>query len=78
MMELGAIGSPIDVATFIAVVVLFRYEVARDVETMAAGLVALARGDRGVDHELLASELEVDDRDVDRMRPTVVDGGRDG
>lgn len=76
-MELGAVGSPIDAATFLAVLVLFRYELAQDVDTLAAGLVATARGDRGVDDELLASELEVDERDVDRVRPTVVDGGRD-
>lgn len=77
-MELGAVGSPVDAATFVAVLALYRYEARQDLDTLAAGVVALARGDRSVDADVLAADLEVDERDVDAVRPTIVDGGEEG
>jgi len=75
MIEIGAIGSPIDAATFVAVLVMLRYEIRADLGTLAAAVVALAREHRGVDHEQLRSELEVAEHEVDAVRPTILDGG---
>jgi hypothetical protein len=73
--DLGAVGSPVDVATFVMVVVAW-LEQRSSIELLAAGQVALAEGRRDVDHERIRSEHDVDERDVDSLRPTVVtDGG---
>ncbi|MFC3476106.1 hypothetical protein [Halobacterium litoreum] len=74
-MELGAVGSPIDVATFVTILVLFRYETAADLGTLSAGVVALAERDPGVDDARLAADLDVDDREVSAVRATACDGG---
>ena len=75
MMELGAIGSPIDAASFVLLVVLFRYELSADLDSLAAAVVALAREHRGVDHEQLRADLDVPEHEIDAIRPTILDGG---
>jgi len=76
-LEIGAVGSPADVATFILVGILgLRYH--PRVKTMSAALVALAEGRPDVDHERIMADLEVEARDVDAVRPTVTDGGGEG
>lgn len=74
----GWLGSPIDVATFIVVVVGLVVDVRPKLKTIAAALVALARRERGVDDEHLQAELGVDDRDVEQVEPTVIDCGGEG
>lgn len=76
MIELGAVGSPIDAASFVLLVVLFRYELSTDMDTLGAGVVALAERDPMVLDDRLASELEVDQRDVDAV--LAPDGGTNG
>jgi sugar diacid utilization regulator len=71
---LGLVGSPIDVATFVGLIVMYARQSAR-VDTTAAGLVALAEQERHVDDDRLQDELDVDDREVAAIRPTIVDGG---
>jgi hypothetical protein len=71
---LGLVGSPIDVATFVGLIVMYARQSAR-VDTTAAGLVALAECERHVDDDRLQDELDVDDREVAAIRPTIVDGG---
>jgi len=75
MIEIGAIGSPIDAATFVAVLVMLRYEIRADLGKVAAAVVALAREHRGVDHEQLRADLDVPEHEIDAIRPTILDGG---
>lgn len=71
MMEVGAIGSPVDVATFLAVMGHLVLRIRPRVATLAAGLVALAEGRDDVDDVRLAKKLDVDDRAVESLRPVV-------
>lgn len=73
-LDVGLIGSPVDVATFMLVLVTFVYEVSPRQDTLAAAVVALAEEHRAVDDERLRSELEVDERDINAVRPTIADG----
>lgn len=77
MFELGAVGSPIDVATFLLVTVVLRYEMRPANTLRSAAIVALARGDP-VDDQLLEADLDVDERDVQKVtqRPLIACGGR--
>lgn len=79
LLDLGAVGSPVDVATFVLVLGLIGYEVRPRQATLAAAVVALARQVRPVDHEHLQAELDVPDREIEQLEPTVIaaDGGRD-
>lgn len=74
-MDVGAIGSPVDVATFVVVVLTYIHEIRPRVEKVAVAVVALAERSPHVDDDRLAAELEVDDRDVDALRPTIVEQG---
>jgi len=76
MIDVGWLGSPIDVATFVAVLLMFVYELRPRSETLAAAVVALGREHLRVDAARLQSELDVDDEDVDAVRATIVDGSR--
>lgn len=77
--ELGAVGSPVDFATFVMVLVLLVHRVQPRIETTSAAVVALAEKEDHVDADRLRSELDVDDRDVEALRPKIVtDGGPDG
>jgi hypothetical protein len=71
-MDLGAVGSPVDFATFVAVLALLVYRVRPRVATIAAAVVALAERRDDVDDDRLQDELEVDDREVAALRPTIV------
>lgn len=68
-MEVGAVGSPVDVATFVAVALLLVARVRPRVATVAAAVVALAEGRSDVDDVQLADRLDVDDVEVERLRP---------
>ena len=75
------IGSLADLATFVVVLVLLLGRLRPRVSTIAAAVVALASRRDDVDDDRLRAELEVDERDVESLRTTVVraDGGdRDG
>jgi hypothetical protein len=74
----GAIGSPVDVATFVVVMAMFVYELRPTQRTLAAGLVALARREQGVDDERLQADLGVDEDDVEAIETTIVRGDSDG
>jgi hypothetical protein len=83
--DVGWLGSPIDVATFVVVLVTLGYEIRPRVDTLAAAVVALARQDHRVDDERLVSVLNVDEDDVASIETTVVskptrwtDGADDG
>jgi len=79
LVDVGAVGSPVDVATLIVVLAELMYRLRPRQETIAAGLVAVAEGRRDVDDDRLRDELGVDDSEVESIRPTViVDGGDDG
>jgi hypothetical protein len=64
MIDVGWLGSPIDVATFVVVLVALVYDVRPDVANIAAATVALAKEEDGVDGDRVAADLDVDDRDV--------------
>lgn len=64
MLDVGSVGSPVDVATLLVVLVTFVHELRPVNKLQSAAIVALARLHGNVDDEQLASRLEVDDRDV--------------
>jgi hypothetical protein len=68
----GAIGSYVDLATFIAVLALLVGRLRPRLETVAAGVVALAERRDDVDDDRLRDELDVDDSAVESLRPRVV------
>jgi len=70
----GWIGSPTDVATFIAVLYLFRHKLAPRLDVASAAIVALARERRSIDDVELQDKLDVDDEEIDAVRPTIVCG----
>lgn len=76
----GWLGSPVDVATFLVVVVMFAYDLRPRVRTLAAAVVALARRTDDVDDDRLVAELDVDDREVAALETTIVrkEGSDDG
>jgi len=78
MIDVGWLGSPIDVATFIVATVVLVYEVRPDVDALAAAVVALARVEDNVDGDRVQSDLDVEDRDVRAYQRPVADGGSDG
>lgn len=67
MLDLGAVGSPLDAATFVLVLVSLRYRYEPQFRTLAAAVVALARGYR-VNADRLQSDLDVEERDVQGAR----------
>jgi len=75
----GTIGSPVDVATFVLVSVLLLVRLRPRVELVAAAVVAIAEREPHLDEDQLADRLDVDDREVAALRPTIVyrDGERD-
>lgn len=76
--EAGVVGSPVDVATFILVLVVIVKDLRPDIATVSAAVVALAESDPEVLDDRLASELDVDDIDVDALRPVARPGDVDG
>lgn len=70
----GWLGSPTDVATFLAVIAMFVYELRPAQQTLSAAVVALAREHLSVDADSLQDELDVDDREVEAVRTTIVNG----
>lgn len=66
--DIGWLGSPIDVATFALVAFVLRSRLS----TIAAGVVALAREHQAVDDDRLQDELDVDDEQVDSIQTTIV------
>lgn len=79
MFELGAVGSPADVATLVLVTVVFKYEIRPANRLRSAAIVALARREESVDDALLEADLGVEERDVQKVtRPLIACGGEDG
>ncbi|WP_251329575.1 hypothetical protein [Haloplanus pelagicus] len=72
MIDVGWLGSPVDVATFIVVLAMLMFRLRPRVETIAAAVVALAERRDDVDDDRLRSDLDVDDRDVDALRTRIV------
>jgi hypothetical protein len=72
LIDVGWLGSPVDVATFLVVLAELMYRIRPRVETVAAAVVALAERRDDVDDDRLRSDLEVDDRDVDALRTRIV------
>lgn len=68
----GGVGSVVDVATFVLVVVQLGIVTRGRVDSLAASVVALARGRDDVDEDRIQADLEVADRDVDQY---LTDGG---
>jgi hypothetical protein len=66
------VGSLADLGTFVLVVYALRHEIRPHLNTMAAGLVALARNDAGVDDDRLQDELDVDESEVEAVQPTII------
>jgi len=72
LVDVGWLGSPVDVGTFIVVLTMLVFRLRPRIETVAAGLVALAERRDDVDDDRLRSELDVDDSAVESLRPRVV------
>ena len=70
--DISAVGSPIDVATFIFVLATFVYELRPRSKKQAAAVVGLARQHREVDDDRLQDELDVDEDAVEAIRTTIV------
>lgn len=64
------VGSPVDVATLVVVLVELGYRVRPRITTVAAAVVALAEGRDDVDDDRLASELDVEDREIESVKTT--------
>jgi hypothetical protein len=77
MIDVGWLGSPVDVGTFVLVSILFVYRMKPRVQLIAAAVVALAEGRDDVDDDRLREELDVDDRAVDALEPRIVYRERD-
>ena len=72
MIDVGWLGSPVDVGTFVMVTVLFVYRMKPRVQLIAAAVVALAEGR---DDDRLRDELDVDEQVVDLDFPPLGDDG---
>jgi len=72
LIDVGWLGSPVDVATFIVVLAMLVFRLRPRVETVAAAVVALAERRDDVDDDRLRDDLDVDDRAVDALRPRIV------
>lgn len=72
MVDVGWIGSPADVGTLVAGLVLYVYEVKPQNRLRSAAIVALARVTGGVDDQLLQEDLDVDDRTVAKVTNRVI------
>lgn len=74
---IGSVGSPVDVATFILVLVILVLRFRPRIATIAAAVVALAEGREDVDDDRLRADLPVDDDEVAALRTRVItDGGQ--
>jgi len=71
----GWVGSGTDVATLVSVLYFYRGRLMPRLDTASAGLVAMAENMRPVDHEALQDDLDVDDEEIDAVRPTIVCDG---
>jgi hypothetical protein len=78
LIDVGWLGSPVDVATFVVVLAMLVFRLRPRVETVAAAVVALAERRDDVDDDRLRSDLEVDDRDVDALRTRIVYRDKEG
>lgn len=72
MIDVGWLGSPVDVGTFVLVSILFVYRMKPRVALLAAAVVALAERRDDVDDDRLQDDLDVDDREVDALRPRII------
>lgn len=72
LVDIGAVGSPTDVATFVLVLVMLVLKFRPRIETLAAAVVALAERRDDVDDDRLRDELDVADREVEALRPRIV------
>jgi len=68
----GAVGSVVDLATFVLVLVLLVLRFRPRIATIAAAVVALAERRDDVDDDRLRAELPVDDDEVAALRPRVI------
>ncbi|MFC7131661.1 MULTISPECIES: hypothetical protein [Salinibaculum] len=75
MLDPGLVGSPADLATLGVVLYSVRHEIQPRIETLAAGVVALAEQEQTVDDDTLQDELEVSPEAVEALRPVIVCGG---
>ncbi|MFC7226319.1 hypothetical protein N0B31_02805 [Salinirubellus salinus] len=75
--DVGWLGSPVDVGTFVVVVTMFVYELRPRTRKLAAAVVALAREHLRVDADRLQDELDVDESEVKAVRATIVRDGRE-
>lgn len=75
IMDVGAVGSPVDVATFVMVLALLVFRVRPRLQLVAAAVVALARGRDDVDADYLAHRLGVDERAVEMLTPNIIRRG---
>jgi len=78
MIDVGWLGSPVDVGTFVMVTVLFVYRMKPRVAMLAAAVVALAERRDDVDDDRLRHELDVDERAVESLKPKIVRVDEDG
>lgn len=72
LIDVGWLGSPVDVGTFIIVLAMLVFRLRPRVKTIAAAVVALAERRDDVDDDRLQSELDVEQRDVEALRPRIV------
>lgn len=78
VLDVGWLGSPTDVATFVVVLAELMYRLRPRIETTAAAVVALAERRDDVDDDRLRDDLDVDDRAVEALRTTIVVREPDG
>jgi len=76
--DVGWLGSPVDVGTFLVVVTMFVYELRPRYRTLGAAVIALAREHLQVDADRLQDELDVEESEVKAVRATIVRDSREG
>jgi len=72
IIDVGWLGSAVDIGTFIMVLAMLVFRLRPRLETVSAAVVALADGRDDVDADRLRDDLDVDDREVDALRPRIV------
>jgi len=72
MLPAVPVGSLTDLATLVVVLVHLGLRVRPRLATIGAAVVALAAEHKDVDDDRLRSELDVDEREVESLRTTIV------
>jgi len=78
MLPAVPVGSLTDLATLVVVLVHLGLRIRPRLATVAAAVVALASERQDVDDDRLRAELDVEEREVESLRTTIVERHDDG